>query len=208
MDVSADEATEQPAGEEQGSRLAGGCVAVALVGGGLFALVQAVPESAYVLIGAAGTVGVQRARAWNARRREPTAEEKQAPAVDIGEHLRTLADGGQNVLLTQIQKRAELPDTKAVRALLDAAGIRVRSGVRTPAGNGPGVHHEDVPPLPSPDSGAPSGRCLCSSGANANTNNDPASGAREGVRVEPIGQAGARIIDPNEARRWHEVRAR
>ncbi|TLQ43474.1 hypothetical protein [Streptomyces marianii] len=198
---------DAPAGEEQGSRLAGGCVAVVLVGGSLFTLVQAVPESAYVLIGAAGTVGVQRARAWNARRREPAAEEEQPEPVDIVATLHEAADPGRSVLLTQIQKVAGLPNTRAVRALLGEAGIRTR-GVRTPAGNGPGVHHEDIPPPLSPESDTPSEGCLCSSGANANTNNESGEGAREGLRVELIGQAGARIIDPNEARRRHEVRAR
>ncbi|MDI9885329.1 hypothetical protein QMZ92_13225 [Streptomyces sp. HNM0645] len=206
--MSADAPAEQPAGEEQGSRLAGGCVAAALVGGGLFALVRAAPESAYVLIGAAGTVGVQRARAWTARRREPAAEVEQPEPVDILATLHETAADGESVLLTQIQKAAGLPDTRAVRGLLKAAGVRVRAGVRTPAGNGPGVHHKDIPPPLSPDSGTPSGRCLCSSGANANANNEPTEGAREGLRVEPIGQAGARIIDPNEAHRRHEVRAR
>ncbi|MFI1472053.1 hypothetical protein [Streptomyces wuyuanensis] len=205
--MSADEAAEQPAGEEQGSRLAGGCVAVALVGGGLFALVQAVPESAYVLIGCAGTVGVQRARAWTARRREPAAEGEQPEPVDILATLRTLADGGEHVRLTQLRDAAGVPNTKVVRALLAEAGVRVRIGVRAGGKNGPGVHHKDIPPPLSPDSAAPSGRCLCSSGANANTNNTEGSTPREGLRVEPIGQAGARIIDPNEARRRHKVRA-
>ncbi|NNJ04162.1 hypothetical protein HHX38_08445 [Streptomyces sp. PKU-MA01144] len=206
--MSADEAAEQPAGEEQGSRLAGGCVAVALVGGSLYVVVQAVPESAYVLIGCAGTIGVQRARAWNARRREPASEGEQSEPVDILATLRTLADGGEHVRLTQLQKAAGLPNTKVVRALLAEAGVRVRIGVRAGGKNGPGVHHKDIPPLPSPESAAPSGRCLCSSGANANTNNASEEGPREGLRVEPIGQAGARIIDPNEAHRRHEVRAR
>ncbi|SDM77029.1 hypothetical protein [Streptomyces wuyuanensis] len=206
--MSADQAAEQPAGEEQGSRLAGGCVAVVLVGVPLFALVRIAPESAYVLIGCAGTVGVQRARAWNARRREPAAEGEQPEPVDILATLHEAATDGESVLLTQLQKAADLPDTKAVRGLLKAAGVRVRAGVRTPAGNGPGVHHKDIPPLPLSDSGAPSERCLCRSGANANTNNESGQGPREGLRVEPIGQAGARIIDPNEARRRHEVRAR
>ncbi|MEU2111837.1 hypothetical protein [Streptomyces sp. NPDC019507] len=206
--MSADQPAEQPAGEEQGSRLAGGCVAVVLVGAPMFALVNAAPESAYVLVGVLGTVGVQRARAWNARRRESTAEEEQPQPVDIAEHLRALGTDGRHVRLTQLQEAAGLPDTKAVRALLDAAGIPVRTGVRAGGKNGPGVHHEDIPPLPSPDSGAPSGGCLCRSGANANTNNTDGVESREGLRVEPIGQAGALIIDPSEARRHHRLRAR
>lgn len=88
---------------------------------------------------------------------------------------------GTSVLLTRLAAdlAAQHPDwdpsTKAVRALLAEAGIRVREGVRTPGGNGPGVHHEDAPaPLPSPGA-APEAGVVANVGAgqstNANANN-------------------------------------
>ena len=200
--MSADELPEV----EPPSRLAGAVVLAVVGGGGMFGLVHAVPESAYVIVGVLGTVGVQRAHAWRPARRAPGLEEQPEP-VDIGEHLRALSEGQHSVLLTQLQQRAELPDTKAVKALLKEAGIRHRGGVRTPAGNGPGVHHEDIPPAPTPSEGAPSEGCWCRSDANTNANNEPAEGAREGLRVQPIGQAGALITDPTDAHRHHAVRA-
>ncbi|MFD4394668.1 hypothetical protein [Kitasatospora sp. NPDC058478] len=65
--------------------------------------------------------------------------------------------------------------TKAVKVLLTEAGIPFREGVRTPDGNGPGVHHQDVPSLPSPSQDAPAPRVAATVGAgqsaNANANN-------------------------------------
>jgi hypothetical protein len=49
---------------------------------------------------------------------------------------------------------------------------------------------------------------LCSSGANANANNAPESGAEKGLRVEPIGQAGTVVHDPAEAHRRQTVPAK
>lgn len=193
---------------DEPSKLAGGCVAVVLVGGPLLGAVMVLPETAYVVVGVLGTVGVRKARSWAAARRDRAGAAVGSDAeVDIVEPLRELAADGDHVLLTRLQKAAGLPDTKAVRALLDAAGVRVRAGVRTPAGNGPGVHQDDIPPLLSPEQGPSSRRCLCSSGANANTNNGPAADLREGLRVETIGQAGTVVHDPAEAHRHHAVRA-
>ncbi|MER7814066.1 hypothetical protein [Streptomyces sp. NPDC096153] len=194
------------AGEQPSGRLTGGCVLVVLIGAPMLGIVTAAPETAYVLLGVLGTIGAQRTRTWATARRTPTDSdpEPDPDPADVGEHLRTLAAGGHHVLLTQLQKAAGLPDTKAVRALLAEAGIRVRDGVRTPAGNGPGVHLADVPP---PTKDAPSEGCWCRSDANANANNAEGSGPREGLRVEPIGQAAAVIHDPSEAHRHHQLRA-
>jgi hypothetical protein len=208
--VSTEAPAEQPAAaEEQSNRFAGACVLAIVGGGALFGVVTAFPESAYVVVGVLGTVGVQRGRGWLAQRGEQATEDEPEEApVDITEHLRALSDGGtSSVLLTQLKTAAGLPDTRAVRNLLDAAGIPVRSGVRTSAGNGPGVHQDDIPaPLPA-EGDTSSGRCLCSSEANANANNGPQAGPGEGLRVEAIGHAGRVVHDPAESHRHHQVRA-
>jgi hypothetical protein len=50
----------------------------------------------------------------------------------------------RGVLLTTIRACLKLESTRAVRELLDRAGITVRPSVRTAKGNGPGVHRYDV----------------------------------------------------------------
>ncbi|MFE7232543.1 hypothetical protein ACFVAF_18155 [Streptomyces sp. NPDC057596] len=172
----------------------------------MWGIVAAVPETAYVVVGVLLCLGWQRAAGWLARRRqddedEPATEE----APDVAAALRTLSGDGRHVLLTELQKAVGAPDTKAVRTLLKAAGIRVRSGVRTPAGNGPGVHQDDIP-APSPtESGAHDPGCCCRSGNNTNANNAPADPSQKGLRVEPIGLAGAVVRDPADAVRHHQV---
>ncbi|MYT26117.1 hypothetical protein GTW69_38605 [Streptomyces sp. SID7760] len=184
------------------SRAAGGCVltiGLAAAGG----VAYAVPETAYFVTGLLAAAGYRRARAWAAARRaNGEASGDEAAAVDIVEALQSLAVGGAHVRLTQLQEAAGLPDTKVVRALLDEAGVPVRPGVRAGGKNGPGVHHDDVPPLSAVGSDPPSGGCLCSSGANANANNGPSKGAGEGLRVEPIGQSGSVIRVPGERRAY------
>lgn len=194
-------ADEQPPAEEQpDGRVAGGCVlAVALAAGGTIA--YAVPESAYFVAGLLATRAAHKARALATRFRRPD-DESEPEEVDIVAKLQGLAEGGEHVRLTQLQEAAGLPDTKAVRALLDEAGVRVRSGVRAGGKNGPGVHHEDVPPLPGAGNGAPSGGCLCSSAANTNANNAAPPTPRKGLRVEPIGHAGSIVRDPSERRAY------
>ncbi|MGW7435692.1 hypothetical protein [Streptomyces sp. NPDC054849] len=186
---------------ERGNRVAGGCVlAVALAAGGTIA--YNVPESAYFVTGLLATAGYRKARTWVATRRGSGEEPGSEGEVDIVAELQGLAVGGGHVRLTQLQKAAGLPDTKAVRALLDEAGIRIRDGVRAAGKNGPGVHHDDVPPLPDAGKGTPSGGCLCSSAANTNANNAGSEGGREGLSVEPIGQSGAVVRVASERRAY------
>ncbi|MEU2510187.1 hypothetical protein ABZ621_36615 [Streptomyces sp. NPDC007863] len=176
--TAAPEPVEQPVGESEGSsRAAGGCV-VAIGISGLLGACYAYPDLGTFVAGSVATVAVGKARGWVAKRQTHKGEQVVDEAdvdepVDIVTVLQELSEGGNGVLLTALRKAANLPDTKTVRALLTDAGIRVRAGVRTPAGNGPGVHADDVPP-PSPTTSDPSpSRCLCSSEAtNANTNND------------------------------------
>ena len=152
-------------------RAAGGCVLV--VGLGLAGgAVVAVPELGYTVAGALAVVAVGKARTWATGRRQDgdEAEGNEQEPVDIVAVLQQFGEGGQHVRLTQLQEAAGLPDTKAVRALLDEAGVTIRSGVRAGGKNGPGVHADDIPREHTP----PSGGCLCRSDANTNTNNNPA----------------------------------
>jgi len=107
------------------------------------------------------------------------AEEQDGPdAADMADIVRELG-AGTGVLLTRLrdQLAEEYPGTgwttKDVRALLADAEVRVREGVRvTGAGNGPGVHREDVPtPLSPTTPPGPVGVVAAGQDANANTNN-------------------------------------
>ncbi|MFF5784204.1 hypothetical protein ACFY8P_04445 [Streptomyces sp. NPDC012693] len=196
-----EETPETPGEDPEGaSRAAGGCVLVVALGaaGGV---VYAVPELGYTVAGALATVAVGKARGWAAGRRQDADEEapEQDEPVDIVAVLQHLGHGGEHVRLTQLQEAAGLPDTKAVRALLDEAGIRIRSGVRSGGKNGPGVHATDIPPIEA----TPSEGCLCRSGANTNTNNDAGKGPEKGFRVEHTGQAGVTVYDLSETHRHH-----
>lgn len=187
--------------EAASSRAAGGCVLImglAAAGG----VAYAVPESAYFVAGLLTTTAFRKGRVLVARYRRTSDEPDAAETVDIVEVLRGLASDGQHARLTQLAEAAGLPDTRTVRTLLHEAGIPVRPGVRSGGKNGPGVHHDDVPPLSGGGSGAPSGGCLCSSGANTNANNTPSEGAEEGLRVEPIGQSGSVVRVPGERRAY------
>lgn len=173
-------AEETPAETPDGaSRAAGGCVlAIGLVAAG--GVVVAVPELGYTVAGALAVVAVGKARTWASRRREaPEADPEEQEPVDIVAVLQELGEGGQHVRLTQLQEAAGLPDTKAVRTLLDEAGIPIRTGVRAGGRNGPGVHHEDIPRKET----SPSERCLCRSRANTNPNNEAEDGSEKGLRV-------------------------
>ncbi|MFE1272083.1 hypothetical protein [Streptomyces sp. NPDC058758] len=173
--TAAAEPVEQPVGESDGSSRAAGRCVVAIGISGLLGACYAYPDLGMFVAGSVATVAVGKGRQWVARRGQDAPEdvEPEAEPVDIVAVLQALGEGGNGVLLTALREAADLPDTKAVRSLLAEAGIRVRAGVRTPAGNGPGVHADDIP-APSPTASDPSPeRCLCSSGAaNANTNND------------------------------------
>ncbi|MFD3535221.1 hypothetical protein [Streptomyces sp. NPDC058664] len=204
--TTAPEAVETPVEEPQGaSRAAGGCVLlVALAPAG--AAVYAVPELGYTIAGALATVAVGKARSWAAGRRRDVdeGEADEEEPVDIVAVLQDLGHGGEHVRLTQLQEAAGLPDTKTVRALLEAADIPIRTGVRAGGKNGPGVHADDIPR----EKATPSERCLCRSGANANTNNASGEDPGKGFRVEHTGQAGITVYDLSEThQRRHAAKA-
>lgn len=190
---------------ERSSRAAGGCVLVIGLGA-LGGAVIAVPELGYTVAGALAVVGVGKARALAAGRRQDADEtevDEQEP-VDIVAVLQELGEGGDHVRLTQLQEATGLPDTKAVRALLEEAGIPTRAGVRAGGKNGPGIHADDIPR----ETATPSECCLCRSGANANANNAPEEGPEKGFRVEHTGQAGITVYDLSEThQRRHAAKA-
>lgn len=200
--MSDETATEDTVSEETPSRIAGVFVVLVLAGAAALVVrlvVTRVPYAAYFVAGIIACALWQRARAWVARRRHNADEEsEQEEPPDVGEALRELSNGEHHVLLTALRKRLGVDDTKAVRKLLKAERIRVRSGVRTPKGNGPGVHHEDIPPAPPEPNGEHSDGCCCRSANNTNANNDDEDPSQKGLRVEPIGQAGTLIHDPDE----------
>lgn len=174
--TAATEPVEQPVGEPDGSSRAAGRCVVAIGISGLLGACYAYPDFGTFVAGSVATVAVGKGRQWVAKRCQDAPEEgePEAEPVDIVAVLQALGEGGNGVLLTALREAAGLPDTKTVRTLLAEADVRVRAGVRTPAGNGPGVHADDIP-APSPTTSDPSqAGCLCSSGAtNANTNNGP-----------------------------------
>ncbi|WP_435610879.1 hypothetical protein [Streptomyces sp. C10-9-1] len=188
------------------SRAAGAVVAGILLGGPLLALTLAIPQTATFTAGALTALTARRAYAWHQERHheDDDDQEHEEQPLDITAHLRTLSDGTDHVLLTRLAKAAGLPNTRAARALLADAGIRVR-GVRTPHGNGPGIHTADIPAAPTPAESAPSGGCCCTSDDNTNSNNSPAEGAQKGIRVERIGTDGRIVYDENEPGRYHPV---
>lgn len=204
--MSEETTTPEPEPEVQPSRIAGA------IAGAAFAVIAIVlvrlvvirvPYVAYFVAGIiVGTVW-QRARARLAKRREGDSgveeETEEAAPPDVAETLRLLSMGQHHVLLTSLQRSLGVADTKAVRKLLKADGIRVRPGVRTPAGNGPGVHHDDIPPAPLSPTEAHGEGCCCRSANNTNANNETEDPSQKGLSVEAIGQAGTLIRDPSEA---------
>ncbi len=202
------QADEEAVGEaETPSRITGGFVVIILAGVAALvmkAVVTAAPYVAYFVAGILACRAWQMVCGWFARRRGAGSEEEQdAAEVDVVAALQSLGQGGRSVLLTELRDEIHAPDTKVVRALLGDAEVPVRPGVRTPAGNGPGVHSDDVPPLSPPVEGPGVGRCLCSSEANANANNDGAGTPGEGFRVVRIGTDGKIIYDPADVNRYH-----
>ncbi|MFE0727931.1 hypothetical protein ACFW2X_06705 [Streptomyces antibioticus] len=199
-----EQAADAGGADEQPSRIAGGCVVLILVGVGVLvvkAVVTVAPYTAYFVAGILCTVGVQKARARWGKGRGDDQEEEAAPP-DVAAALRRLIGDDKGVLLTRLQKDLQLPDTKAVKALLKAEGIPWKAG-RTREGNGPSVRREAIPLAPSPAaSGDTAEGCCCSSEQATAT---PTTGG-EGVRVEPIGHAGTVIRDPAEASRHHHVK--
>lgn len=177
---------EAKRGRASAGRVLGGAVSVAFVGGTLYALSRGVLLWGSVLLGLLS--------AWVAGGSEQPAQadagqpDGYEPAVFL-ELLHDLARGANLHLVTvrdQLQQETGRPwSGPQARALCDAAGVRVRDGVRVPGARPAvttGIHRDDLPPLPSPTSGVGGGVVGAGQDANNNTNN--------GLTVEELGQAG------------------
>jgi hypothetical protein len=129
---------------------------------------------------------------------EPTEHQPAEPdPQDVEDLVRDLIGDDRGVLLTALRQPLHAADTRAVRELLDAAGIRVRPGVRTAGGNGPGVHRDDLTaPSPAP-AGIPVGVVAAGEDANTNTNNALRVESREGMTI---------INDPADRHRAHSLK--
>ncbi|MGW4560082.1 hypothetical protein ACWEOV_41705 [Streptomyces sp. NPDC004365] len=187
-----EQAAEEPGEPGPGAQRAARIVLFAVGALAMWGIVAALPEIAYVLVGVIGTVGSQRARAWWVRHH---GDDEPAGAVpDVAAALWAVAGPGRSVLLTELRDQLGVGDTKVVRALLSEAGVPVRSGVRTVAGNGPGVHRDDLPPPPLPRSASPE------SGVGAGQEPTPTP------TTEPLGLAGVVVKDGSETSRRYRIR--
>lgn len=131
-------------------------------------------------------------RAQRELHRDPPAALEETPAEeapaapsreDIVRALHALVGGSSGVLHTALRDRLRYPSTRAAREALDAANIPSRPGVRAVGGNGPGVHHRDIPPLPPSREGSPGDSESAGQDANNNANNTGEE-ARKGLGVE------------------------
>jgi hypothetical protein len=167
-------------------RTIGGGLSTAFVAGTVWAL------SRGVLMW--GSCSLALVSAWVAGGRQHAEDTPEEPALDPGAFLELVHDvaRGANVHLVTIREQlaaeTERPWTPAeVRALCDAAGIRVRDGVRVPGAKPAvttGIHRDDLPPLPRPLSDAPGSDVAAGHDANNNTN----------ITTEVIGE-GAGLIN-------------
>ncbi|MEU6497550.1 hypothetical protein ABZ890_45595 [Streptomyces sp. NPDC046984] len=194
--MSADEPPEQAAeepgkpgpGAQRAARITLFVVGTLAVWG----IVAALPEIAYVIVGILGCLGWQRIHAWWVHRHED--DEPAGAAPDVAAALWAVAGTGRSVLLTELRDELGVGDAKVVRALLGEAGVPVRSGVRTVAGNGPGVHRDDLPAPPPPRLASPE------SGVGAGQEPTPTP------TTEALGLAGVVVKDGSETSRRYRIR--
>ncbi|CAN3980352.1 hypothetical protein [Kitasatospora purpeofusca] len=137
---------------------------------------------------------------------EPSEKPDEAPAVtspapaDARRAVALLGAGGTHVALTAVTARlaAEHPQWKrsgkAVRALLQEARVEVRGGVRVDGVSVPGIHHDDVPPLPSPSESTPEPVVVAGQSNNNNANNVREWSTREGFVMQTDPDNPARTI--------------
>lgn len=205
----AEQATEEAVDEPQGmSERTARVVLLVVACGAMWGVVSVFPWIAYIAVGVGLTLGWQRVRSWQERRGGVSEDAVFVVEPDVVEALRRLIGDDKGVLLTRLQKDLGLPDTKAVKALLEAEGIPWKAS-RTREGNGPAVRKEAIPAASSPVAADAHGEgCCCRSGGNDNGNNTGGEGPGEGLHVEAIGQAGHVVRHPADAVRHHKVRSR
>ncbi|WP_369183768.1 hypothetical protein [Streptomyces sp. Y1] len=137
---------------------------------------------------------------------QPPAPTLPTPA-DARLAVAVLGAAGTHVALTAVTAHlaAAHPlwkrSNKAVRALLQEARVDVRGGVRVDGVSVPGIHHDDVPPLPSPSEGAPGGVVVAGQSNNNNHNNAEEWVGREGflMRADPDNPARTIIVHTADA---------
>ncbi|MBK3563206.1 MULTISPECIES: hypothetical protein [unclassified Streptomyces] len=191
-------ADEETAGEGDEPSGRGPVVVLSVVGlVAIWRIIVVFPEVALVGGGVLGTLGWQRVSGWTARRRDGASEEQlEVKQPDIGEALRRLIGDDKGVLLTVLRDDLNLPDTKAVKALLEAEDITWKPS-RTRAGNGPAVRRESIPPAPSPVADSHGPGCCCRSGDNNNSNDSEPHSREARSRVRHIRSREA-LYDPND----------
>lgn len=116
---------------------------------------------------------------------------------DVADLVRDLIGDDTGILLTALRGPLRVTETRAVRRVLDEAGIRVRPGVRTEAGNGPGVHRADVAAAALPPDDSPGREVVAGERANNNANAVLRVQSREGMTI---------ISDPADSHRTHRLK--
>lgn len=147
----------------------------------MFAVVRAFPESAYIAVGALGTVGVQRARAWAGARRNRTDNDGQESAEDTALSPVQVAAACHRLAAPHVHlvplAEALGTTTEKTREALTEMGVPIAGGVRMKGrGVSPGVRAADLPPL-SPDQPPDQEGPLTS---NNNSNNTPGGTGKKG----------------------------
>lgn len=134
---------------------------------------------------------------------EKPAEEQQKTALTpatVTAALHQLA--APHVQLAPLAKHLATTTTD-LRKTLTEMGVPVAGGVRMKGrGVSTGVKAKHFPPLSPAAAPAPEGVLT----SDNNSNNDGEQRPEKGLRVEPIGLAGAVVHDPAEAHRHHPVR--
>jgi hypothetical protein len=129
---------------------------------------------------------------------EPAEETPAGPDPrDVLDLVRDLIGDDRGALLTTLRQPLRAADTRAVREVLAGAGVRVREGVRTARGNGPGVHRDDLPPASPTLDASPGDRVVAGERTNNNTANAPRVQSREGMTI---------ITDPADRHRTHSLK--
>jgi hypothetical protein len=173
------------------ARALGGAAVTWFIGGMLYAL--GTPPWAIVPI----WLGTALAASYRDATDKPAEAELTAEA--FAELLHDLAAGG-NVHLNRVREQLAEETGRPwsgpdVRALCDAAGIRVRDGVRVPGATPAvttGIHRDDLPPLPQSSSSTPVAVVGAGQHANNNTNTP---------QVEEIGGGAAVIVKTGPSNR-------
>ncbi|MER8099412.1 hypothetical protein [Kitasatospora sp. NPDC094016] len=147
-------------------------------------------------------------------RQEPPEEDRQeapraaAPTPADARHaVALLGSDGTHVALTAVTAHLASAHPlwkrsgKAVRALLQEAGITVRGGVKVEGISVPGIHHDDVPPLPSPTTTTPGPGVVAGQSNNNNHNNAREWTTQEGfvMRADPENPARTIIVSHTTA---------